>query len=82
MDSTAGAWCPVWLAGVPTDEIEDDAAIAEAAGGAVEEGLAVGEPQLVTGVVAVDEALVARVRPRVAKAEHARVARGRRRRPN
>jgi hypothetical protein len=36
----------------------------------------------VTGVVAVDEAVVARVRQRVAKAEHTRVARGRRRRPN
>ena len=42
----------LWLAR-PTDEVEGDAAVAEAAGGAVEEGL---------GVVGVDEAVVARVR--------------------
>jgi len=59
-----------------TDEVEDDAAVGEAAGGAVEEGLAVGEPEHGVGVVvAVDEVVVARVRQRVAEAEHARVAR-------
>jgi len=58
-----------------TDEVEDDAAVGEAAGGAVEEGLAVGEPEHGIGAVGVEEAVVARVRQRVAEAEHARVAR-------
>ena len=51
----------LWLAR-PTDEVEGDAAVAEAAGGTVEEGLAVGEPEHGVGAVGVDEAAVARVR--------------------
>lgn len=62
-----------------TYEVEDDAAVGEAAGGAVEEGLAVGQAERgLTGVVAEDEAVVARVGQRVPEAEHARVARLRR----
>jgi hypothetical protein len=65
-----------------TDEVEHKAAVGEAVGGAVEEGLAVGRPERGLGVVAVEEGVVARVRQRVPEAEHARVARRRRLRPN
>jgi hypothetical protein len=57
-----------------TDEVEDEAAIGEAAGGAVEEGLAVGQHGLV-GVVREDEAVVARVRQGVPEVEQPREAR-------
>ncbi|BAS73432.1 Os01g0649732, partial [Oryza sativa Japonica Group] len=63
-----------------TDEVDDEAAVGGAAGGAVEEGLAVGWPQRgPAGVVAVEESDVAGVCKRVPEAEHARVARRRQR---
>lgn len=66
----------VGCAACRTDEIDDEAAVGEAAGGVVEEGLAVGRPERgLPGVVGVDEAVVARVRQWIPKAEHPRVAR-------
>jgi hypothetical protein len=59
-----------------TDEVEDEAAIGEAAGGAVEEGLAVGQPHRgLAGVVREDEVVVARVRQGVPEVEQPPVAR-------
>ncbi|KAB8082567.1 hypothetical protein EE612_004490, partial [Oryza sativa] len=61
-----------------TNEVDDEAAVGGAAGGAVEEGLAVGWPQRgPAGVVAVEESDVAGVCKRVPEAEHARIARRR-----
>ena len=61
-----------------TDEVDDEAAIREAAGGAAEEGLPVWRPERgLAGVVAVEEGEVARVRQRVPEAEHPRDTRSR-----
>ena len=58
-----------------TNEVDDEAAIGEAAGSVVEVGLAVGQPEHGrAGIVGVDEAVVARVRQGVPEAEHPRVA--------
>ena len=54
------------------NEVDDEPAVAEAAGGAVEEGLAVGERQ--DGVVGGHAGQVAGVGDGVAQAEQARVA--------
>lgn len=61
-----------------TDEIDNEAAIGEASGGTVEEGLAIGWPECgLAGVIDEDEdeAVVARVRQRVPEAEYPREAR-------
>jgi len=65
------------------DEVEDEAAVGESPRGAAKEGLAVGLPECgLAGAVAVVESEVAGIGQRVPEAEHARVTRQRRFRPN